>query len=115
MKRPLGDRRIRTRFEVVGVLWGLLECPQVARIVNISTTGALIESPLAVAVGSTQSVRLRVDGEEMLVDTEVRHVRRADAVSGKYLIGVRFVSPALPLVHSIEAFADTGGEPIVRT
>src|SRR5438105_88158 len=103
MNGPLGDRRSRVRFEIVGALWGMLEMSENARLVNISPTGALIESPLAVAPESLQSVRLTVDNRPVTVGVRVRHSRSVDSAQGRrYLIGLEFISPPVSLLHTIE-------------
>ena len=68
------DRRSQPRYDVVGTLWGVLELSEEARILNISATGALVDSPLPCAVDSTQEVQLGVDGHDVTVDARVRHV-----------------------------------------
>ena len=101
--RPLGDRRARVRLEVVGVLWGTLEVTPAARVLNISRTGALIESPQSVPLESIQSVRFTVAGEAIMVDARVRHLRRGSgAEAPEYLVGVEFLSMPDALLHSIE-------------
>ena len=101
--RPLGDRRARVRLEVVGVLWGTLEVTPSARVLNISRTGALIESPRSVPLESIQSVRFTVAGEAITVDARVRHLRRStSAEAPEYLVGVEFLSVPDVLLHSIE-------------
>jgi hypothetical protein len=103
MTGPLGDRRSRVRFEIVGALWGVLELNESARLLNISNTGALIESPMAVAPESIQSVKLTVEDRPVQVDVRVRHSRSVMSDRGpRYLIGVEFMSPPLSLLHSIE-------------
>jgi hypothetical protein len=101
--RPLGDRRTRVRFEVVGILWGALELSEPARIVNLSDHGALIESKLAVPVDSTQPVHFLVKGNRLVVEARVIHLRRVleEDDPPRYLIGVEFLTPTLPLLHSI--------------
>ena len=106
---PRGDRRSHERFDVVGSLWGLLEVSESARICNVSSTGALIDSPLPVALESTQTVRLIVDGEPVTVGGRVRHVRRLESALGitdidgpRYLIGLEFLSPPGSVVQAIE-------------
>ena len=101
---PLGDRRSRVRFDVVGALWGLLELTEPARIWNVSNTGALIDSPEPSALGSTQLVRVIVDGQPVAVDARVCHVRRVqdDPAGPRYLIGLEFMSPPTSVVSSIE-------------
>ena len=95
----LGDRRSRVRLEVVGALWATLELTEPARVVNISRDGALLTSPVAMPPESVQPLHLKLEGQEVIVDARVRHVRR---VSGpeepiRYLVGVEFLSvpPAL--------------------
>jgi hypothetical protein len=101
--RPLGDRRARVRLEVVGVLWGTLEVTPTARVVNISRTGALIESPLGVPLESVQSIRFTVGGEAVTVDARVRHLRRiSTAEAPEYLVGIEFLSAPDALLNSIE-------------
>jgi hypothetical protein len=97
----LGDRRSRVRLEVVGALWATLELVEPARVVNISRDGALITSPLPMALESVQPLHLTLEGRDVIVDARVRHVRR---VSGpdeplQYLVGIEFTStlPALAL------------------
>ena len=68
----LGDRRARVRFEVVGALRGMLELPARARLLNISRTGALIESPLAFPLESSQVVYFSLAGGEVAVETRVQ-------------------------------------------
>jgi hypothetical protein len=104
--RQFGDRRSQVRFEVVGALWGVLELTETARIVNISTSGALIESAQPAPLETTQAVRISVDGEDVVVDARVRHVRRITRDDKpSYLIGVEFVSTPVPLLHSIDHLA----------
>src|SRR5262245_18733309 len=102
--RPLGDRRRHVRCDVVGSLWGLLELTESARIHNVSKTGALIDSPVPVALESTQAVRVIVDGEPVAVNAKVRHVRRVevDSRGPSYLIGLEFMSPPEPVLQSID-------------
>ena len=48
---PLGDRRVRVRFEVVGTLHGVLEFSEPPRVLNLSAGGALDQDALAAACG----------------------------------------------------------------
>jgi hypothetical protein len=93
----LGDRRVLDRLEVVGSLWGTLEANRVARIANISPGGALIISPVRLEPGSTQVVRVTLEGADVLLDARVRHVAPitpADVRGLQFLIGLEF--PAVP-------------------
>jgi PilZ domain-containing protein len=102
--RPLGDRRRRIRLEVVGSLWGTLEVDRRATLVNISRTGALILSPVAAAVDSTQSVKLTIEGHEVKLAARVRHLHRVTPSSGapQYQIGLEFLEAPAVLEHAFE-------------
>jgi len=101
---PLGDRRAHVRLEVVGTLWGSLEWSESTRVINISTTGLLIESPAPLAPESRQSVSLIADGELIVVDAEVRRFARKIHDDGlpDYLIALEFIAPPLQLVNWVE-------------
>jgi hypothetical protein len=91
----LADRRAGVRSEVVGRLRGTLEIAQPALIVNISSTGALIETSMPAPVGSLRSLRLTVEGQSVRIETCVRCVTRiGQAPQALYAIGVEFVSPS---------------------
>jgi PilZ domain-containing protein len=107
----MSDRRSQPRFDVVGVLWGVLELREEARIRNVSATGALLDSPFPVALDSAQTVRLSIDGQGVAVEARVRHVRpESDGpMDLRYVIGVEFISPPLSVLQSIEQMS--GGAP----
>lgn len=104
--KPLTDRRLRERFDVVGAMWGLLELSEPARIQNVSTTGALIDSPHPSALDSTLALRVMIDGQPVRLDGLVRHVQRTETETetnrGRYLIGLEFSSPPESVIQSIE-------------
>jgi c-di-GMP-binding flagellar brake protein YcgR len=108
----LGDRRARVRLEVVGALRGMLGLPASVRLLNISRTGALIETPMAVPLESIQSVHFTVNGEDVAVEAHVRHVRHVEREGvPEYLVGVEFLSMPPALLHSIEQLAAESGPP----
>ena len=108
--KPLGDRRARVRFEVVGTLWGTLELHESSRIVDISRFGVLMESSLALPPDSEQSVRLEIGGEEVRVDGRVRYLRRiTDGNHAAYLIGLEFLSLPASVVAAIDYWLLDGG------
>jgi PilZ domain len=103
------DRRSQPRYDVVGALWGVLELSEEARVLNISATGALIDSPFPCAVYSTQSVQLGVEGHDVTIDSCVRHVH-PEPGSGpepRYLIGVEFISAPISVLQAIEQMGVT--------
>lgn len=94
MTSQLGDRRSRIRLEVVGSLWGALDVEDIARVVNVSDTGALIATRTPMPLESMQAVRIRLEGREVAVDARVRHCREAIGPGGvlEYLVGLEIVS-----------------------
>jgi hypothetical protein len=103
------DRRAHTRFDVLGALWGVLELPESARILNVSGTGMLIEASSPAVLESVQTIRVLVDGEMVRFDTRVKHVHAADR-AGRYVLGLEFESVPTSVLVSIEHLAatDTG-------
>jgi hypothetical protein len=105
--RPLGDRRARVRFEVLGTLRGTLELTESARVVNISAHGALIESAAKVALGSLHELQLTLDGHRARVAARVCRLEPVNGPSGSplYLIALEFLSPSSALAESIRMLA----------
>ena len=110
--RPLGDRRVRIRFEVVGTLHGTLELSEPARVINLSTGGALIRTPLPLPVGSIQTIYLNLAGRTTRVTGLVRRLTPIDAEPGRggYSVGLEFVSPPPSVAASLEELLEAQGE-----
>lgn len=91
--KPLGDRRLHVRLEIVGSLWGTLDLTEPGRVLNISPTGALIESPVAMVPNSTQVIKLNLDGDELTLEARVCHFRRSEQRQQpqQYLVGLEFL------------------------
>lgn len=104
MKTPSTDRRAHERYDVLGALWGVLELPELATVLNVSTSGLLIESALSPVLNSVHSVRLTVDGNPVRVQAIVRRCR--PTTTGGNLIGLEFLELPTPLLTSIEQLAD---------
>jgi PilZ domain len=106
--RPLGDRRIRVRFEVVGRLSGTLELSEPARAVNISAKGVLIRTLWPVPVGSLQTIHLNMEGGTARVSARVCRLARMDPRNGAsaYAVGLEFVSPPAMLTESVAQLID---------
>lgn len=100
----MSDRRAEPRYDVIGALWGVLELHEEARLRNVSATGVLLDSPVAMALDSAQTIRLEVDGQSVTVDARVRHVRQQsfDASGPRYAIGLELIEPPTPVLQSIE-------------
>jgi hypothetical protein len=93
MKRRIGDRRAKIRFEIVGDLWGSIDTTTSLIIRNLGREGALLESPVPLAPDSVHWVSVLLDGEPQPMRLRVRHrTAAADATEPPYLIGVEFLS-----------------------
>jgi hypothetical protein len=109
---PHRDRRTRPRFDVVGELWGRLEAPTSLAVQNIGRGGALLESPVALLVGSVHRVVLGFPGEQ--TDTVIR-VRHTTAVTGvaaarPYLIGVEFLELSQGIATIVDRWIEGAGD-----
>ncbi len=110
MKRRLGDRRGRPRFEIVGELWGTLDTVIGMPLVNIGTGGALVQSSVPLAPQSVHHIAVSCDGKHTPTRVQVRHVRPVTASNGHdyYLIGLEFLAVPAPLMAQIELWMDGG-------
>ena len=102
--RRFGDRRGHPRFEILGQLWGSLETVESLELQNVSTGGALVESPVSLAVDSIQRLRISYEGTVSDVQARVMHVRTAPTGAGgdRFLIGLEFLSLRSPLADYVE-------------
>ena len=96
MKRRLGDRRLKPRFELVGELWGTLETVLRLPLRNVGIGGALFESHVPLPVESIHRLSWRYEDRETAVQVRVRHVRPVESADADgertYLIGIEFLS-----------------------
>jgi hypothetical protein len=98
MKRRIGDRRVKPRFEIVGDLWGSVEISASLAVVNLGRGGALVESDSPLVAQSVHAVLVAGADESHQVTLRVRHSTPADGQGQRrYLTGVEFVevTPAL--------------------
>jgi hypothetical protein len=104
VRRKLGDRRIRPRFDVVGELWGTLEAVLPLAVRNVGRGGALIESRAPLPADSVHRLLFRSDGEDMWTDVRVRYVAPQASTSDDptFLIGLEFMSVHPVLVEQID-------------
>jgi hypothetical protein len=108
MKRRLGDRRGRPRFEIVGDLWGSLDTVVGMPLLNIGRGGALVQSSVPLPADSIHHVALTCDGQQTPASVQVRHVRPVSGTDGQqhYLIGLAFLSMPAALLAQIDAWMD---------
>jgi hypothetical protein len=110
MRRKLGDRRNRPRYDIVGDLWGTLETVVRLPLKNLGPGGALIESHVPLLPQSVHRLTFDCDGQDATTQVRVRHVSRADGADGErtFLIGVEFLSVHPVLAdHIAERMADS--------
>ena len=113
MRRKLGDRRNRPRFDIVGDLWGTLETVLRLPLRNVGRRGALIHSHVPLPVESVHRLTFQSDGQDVSTDVRVRHVELQTSADGErtYLIGVEFMAAHPLLVQQIERWlARSNGE-----
>jgi hypothetical protein len=82
VKKHIGDRRGRARFEIVGRLIGSLETRERWAIRNMGEGGALVESTVPLAPGGRVAGRLSFRGQSREVRGEARHIATAGARGG---------------------------------
>lgn len=93
MKRRLGDRRVKKRFEIVGELSGTLDTTATLVVRNIGPGGALLESPHPLSPGSVHSVSAVIEGSPQPLRLRVRHsTKSSDSAACSYLVGVEFMT-----------------------
>ena len=117
MRRKLGDRRIRPRYDIVGDLWGTLETVLRLPLRNVSPGGALIESHIALSPESVHRVTFRCDGQDAGAQVRVRHVKPTLTMDGErmYLIGVEFLSLHPALAGQVDRWTSVeGGEMVAE-
>jgi hypothetical protein len=110
VKRRLGDRRIRPRFELVGELWGTLETVLRLPIRNVATGGALFESHVPLAAESIHRLTWACGDRDTAVQVRVRHVRPIESADGErsYLIGIEFMASNPLITDQIQAWVSAG-------
>ena len=112
MRRKVGDRRIRPRFDIVGDLWGSLETVLRLPLKNVSRGGALIHSHVPLPPQSVHRIALHAGGQELSVPVRVSHVDAQVSADGEqtYLIGVEFISAQPALLQFVDRLLVTGHE-----
>lgn len=112
MKRRIGDRRSKPRFEIVGDLWGSIDATASMLVQNLGRGGALLESPLPLAPDSVHWVTAMADNQPHLVQIRIRHTTSVVTPSGRarFLIGVEFLKLSPGIEEAIVRYMEvTGG------
>jgi hypothetical protein len=110
VRRKMGDRRVRPRFDIVGDLWGSLESVLRLPLKNVSRGGALIHSHVPLPVQSVHRIALPAGEQEVAVPVRVSHVDQQVSADGErtYLIGVEFVLAQPALLQLVERLLVAG-------
>jgi hypothetical protein len=110
VRRKMGDRRIRPRFDIVGDLWGSLESVLRLPMTNVSRGGALIHSHVPLPSQSVHRLAFQSGGQDLSVPVRVSHVDTQVSADGErtFLIGVEFLSLQPALLELIERWLAAG-------
>ena len=116
MKRRLGDRRVRPRFEIVGDLWGTLDTVVGMPLLNVGVGGALVQSAVPLTPQSVHHVAVSCDGQQTPTSVQVRHVRPVAGTDGRdfYLIGLEFLTMPAALVTQIQTWMNGNGQHVAE-
>ena len=110
MRRKMGDRRIRPRFDIVGDLWGTLETVLRLPVKNVSRGGALIHSHVPLPSQSVHRLAFESGGQDLSVPVRVSHVDTQVSADGErtYLIGLEFLSAQPAWLDLVERWLAAG-------
>ena len=85
------------------------------RILNCSPTGCLLEINSPIEVGTVGTLRLVIDGRELVDHVEVMRCQSIEGAGPLFRIGVRFLWTIAPGVDSLRhAFSKPGVERVAR-
>src|SRR5690349_21368741 len=110
VRRKMGDRRNRPRFDIVGDLWGTLETVLHLPLRNARRGGALIHSHVPLPSQSVHRLAFHANGLDLSVPVRVSHVDTQVSADGErtYLIGVEFLSAQPALLEMIDRWMALG-------
>jgi hypothetical protein len=91
---PLADRRLASRFEIVGKPWAFVETREPLRVRNVSREGMLVESETPLAVGSVHEFQMITGATTARIRAAVRHLSPPGPTGAgqRYLVGLEFLS-----------------------
>lgn len=69
---------------------------------NLTHQGALIEAHQPLAVESVQSVCLMLDGQPVVADARVRHLRASNESHDCYLVGLEFLAASSVFTDAVD-------------
>ena len=112
-----GDRRLNTRFDVLGLLPATCVVTESLRVVNIGVCGALVDADLPLPLNAEYRMRLVVASHVSDATVKVRRVmeHQPPAAPTRYWIGLEFLDICADAQDAIERLQvsrelDRGGE-----
>lgn len=109
MKKRLGDRRSRPRFDVVGNLVGQVDAWQSLDALNLGSGGALVESQLPLAPGIRLDARVSMSGGRYQLRAQVCHSHPLPA-GNRHHVGLAWIGGTPPGDELAAAAADAERE-----
>jgi hypothetical protein len=91
---PPADRRLASRFEIVGQQSGILDALEPLRLRNLSSDGMLLECPNPLTVGSIHEFQLIDGSTSVRIRAAVRHLSpgRQSSADRYFLVGLEFLN-----------------------
>jgi hypothetical protein len=114
MRRGLGDRRLKARFDIVGALTGTLDVTLSLLVKEVGRGGARVESGVQLQPGSLHWTTFSGGGVDTSVQVRVRHAQPIAGAAGeaRFLVGVEFISPSPALIDLVDRWLAANGEGI---
>ena len=90
----VGDRRAHVRFQVFGTMPASVATVQTLRLIDLGTSGALLEAPLPLPPNTEYRMQLVLENHLTEATVKVRRVTPITSAGGapRYRIGVEFLS-----------------------
>jgi hypothetical protein len=112
-QQTLEERRRSPRYEVSGGEMAIVPFAISVRLLEISTSGVLLQSNQTAIVGSRGRLSLTLEGQPFSAEVEVRRVSTGVDNVGLRL-GATFVNPTTELEQMIERFVQPSSGPRPR-
>ena len=103
---PRDHRRQALRFEVLGRMAGSLASMETLQLLNLGTSGALVESALPLPPNAEFKMQLVVDGHMSEATVKIRRISEIRRENGapRYRIGLEFLSLSIEAEEAIQQF-----------
>jgi hypothetical protein len=105
---PAGEKRNKTRIEILGELRGEVMVFQPLAIREISRGGAQVETAFPLQLNSLHDFRLSLGDRFVVVKARVAHCSISDVEHEQvlYRAGIEFIEPSTPVAAVIADFID---------